>query len=1080
MPAHRAGAPIPPSSPTKARQRRAVAAGLVTAVLFLTIVGAGLILIWPNLVNRPGGTVTATNNFDQVVVVLMENKNLADVYGPAPYMTQLADQYAFAQHWASLTNPSQPNYIGLIGGSLFGVSGDGNHPNLNHPTIVDIIENSGHTWKAFAEDASGSGCGLRPPRGEDHFPFLSFVTITGNPARCANLQAGSGQAVIDAFNAGTNFIWLTPNDCNNMHSCSVSTGDNYLKGWVPTLLSAMAGKKAALILTFDEGYTNPPYVYTGFSGTAAKTGYKSTASYNHYSLIKLIEDVWGGGNLGQGDVNAPSPVEFFQAGGPDFSISANPTSVSFGAGQSSTSTVRMTASGGFAGTVGLSAASNPSGVSASCVPSSISGGQTSTCTLSSSTPGSYTITVTGTSGSLVHTASIAATVTASGPTARFTHSPVLPKVGETVTFDASSSTDTDASATLQARWDWEGDGQWDTSYSSALTAQHAYSAPGMHTVILEILDSNALTGTASAVVSVLASSGEGIGAPPGYGLTDPAALRAHAPMYINGNAGFTAANGVQSGSGTAADPYVIRDWFIDGTLYPGSQAMIHIENTDAYVVIENNKIVNLANSNHWEAIQLGHWPATINTQHVTIRHNDVENAQHAYGIAVRSGSSDVHVEANFVRTDANYDWVYGIMTDRGVHDVTVSGNYVDAYTSVAFHTAGIHLSDTYVDDASRATGLVATQNTVVNATAAAIESGSSTGTVITGNLVYTDTAGLPSVGAGYPRGIDTAWNSVGTIVFGNLIHTFASGILVGADDDVVASNTIFGVDYGIFVPDNGSIPGVAVFGGTIYNTTMWDVSREAVRLPNAFGGTVVDLGSGIRSTDLTSVLLATDRAASRIAIAWSGLAVNLSATVDGTVFFDTAVATESQNLQATWTGSIAKLNLTALSPHRLAFHLESGAGVLLEGTGFASNGLYHVTRTDPSGTSEVLTVQSSSSGGLSLTVPAAEPSDYVISTDATPGPSPEPGFPSLPTIPGLPGFLQTMPFFLILLGVLPMVVTLLLVRRRRRRRGRSRPPSRKAAPRSSRSRRIDSSSSREAPDALEADDEPDAGDTRLW
>src|SRR5205807_1742597 len=117
--------------------------------------------------------------------------------------------------------------------------GDGNHPNLNHPTIVDLIENTGHTWKAFGEDASGTGCGLNPPRGEDHFPFLSYTTITGSPSRCANLLPGSGNEVINAFNAGTNFIWLTPNDCNNMQSCSVATGDNYIHGWVPQLVTSM-------------------------------------------------------------------------------------------------------------------------------------------------------------------------------------------------------------------------------------------------------------------------------------------------------------------------------------------------------------------------------------------------------------------------------------------------------------------------------------------------------------------------------------------------------------------------------------------------------------------------------------------------------------------------------------------------------------------------------------------------------------------------------------------------------------------------------------------------------------------------
>src|SRR5439155_393212 len=83
------------------------------------------------------------------------------------------------------------------------VSGDGNHPNLNHPTLVDLIETAGKSWKAVAEGASGSGCGLNPPRGEDHFPFLSYTTITGNSARCANLIGGDSNTVISQFNAGT-------------------------------------------------------------------------------------------------------------------------------------------------------------------------------------------------------------------------------------------------------------------------------------------------------------------------------------------------------------------------------------------------------------------------------------------------------------------------------------------------------------------------------------------------------------------------------------------------------------------------------------------------------------------------------------------------------------------------------------------------------------------------------------------------------------------------------------------------------------------------------------------------------------
>ena len=602
--------------------------GAVAASILLVVVAlVGASALSSNLLGQstlpPGEPVRdqATGNFDQLVVVLMENKNLNEVYGPAPYMTQLADNYSFSEGWASITNPSQPNYIAILGGSTFGVSGDGNHLNLNHPTMVDVLENTSKTWKAFAENASGTGCSINPPRGEDHFPFLSYTTITSNSARCANLLPGSYNEVISALNEGTNFIWLTPNDCNNMHSCSVATGDAWIQSWVPNLLLAMAGKNAALIIMFDEAYTSPPYIYMSFSGPATKLAYTSNASYTHYSLLKLIEDVWGGGNLGQGDVTAPSPLEFFNAGGPDFRLSANPRTVSFAPGLSATSTISLQATGGFSGTVTLTAASAPAGVTPSCAPSNISGSQTSTCTFASSTPGSYTVTVTGTNGSLVHTTSISVTVTTpvspdftitaspdtvsfvpgqsassaislqstgsfngavsltaastpaglttscapvsisgtqtstcttSGstpgsytvivtgtngtlshtaslavtvmapgpPTARFTFAPSYPKVNNSVAFDASSSTDPDPSATLQARWDWEGDGVWDTSWSSTLTSQHVFTTAGTYLVELEIVDSHGLTADIGQWVAV-SNPGDGDKTPPQVAILSP-------------------------------------------------------------------------------------------------------------------------------------------------------------------------------------------------------------------------------------------------------------------------------------------------------------------------------------------------------------------------------------------------------------------------------------------------------------------------------------------------------------------------------------------------------------------------------
>src|SRR5207244_11927502 len=102
---------------------------------------------------------------------------------------------------------------------------------------------------------------------------------------------------------------------------------------------------------------------------------------------------------------------------PDFSLSANPASVSFAGGQSAPSTISFQPSGGFTGTVALTGASVPAGVTTTCAPTSISGSQTSTCTLSATNAGSYTVTITGTSGTRVHAKSIAATVAAAGPIA---------------------------------------------------------------------------------------------------------------------------------------------------------------------------------------------------------------------------------------------------------------------------------------------------------------------------------------------------------------------------------------------------------------------------------------------------------------------------------------------------------------------------------------------------------------------------------------------------------------------------------------------------------------------------------------
>jgi hypothetical protein len=103
------------------------------------------------------------------------------------------------------------------------------------------------------------------------------------------------------------------------------------------------------------------------------------------------------------------------ATGNDFSISANPGSVTVGQGASANSTISTAVTSGSAQSVALSATGLPSGATASFSPMSVNAGGSSTLTLSagSSTPaGSYTVTVTGTGASATHTTSVSFTVTA--------------------------------------------------------------------------------------------------------------------------------------------------------------------------------------------------------------------------------------------------------------------------------------------------------------------------------------------------------------------------------------------------------------------------------------------------------------------------------------------------------------------------------------------------------------------------------------------------------------------------------------------------------------------------------------------
>src|SRR5436190_5558626 len=137
---------------------------------------------------------------------------------------------------------------------------------------------------------------------------------------------------------------------------------------------------------------NPAYFYDVTQGSNG--GYNAGAPYDFVT------------GLGSPVANALVPALAPSTQNPDFALSATPASQIVTAGASTSYTISASSVGGFSSTINLSLSGLPSGSTASFSPQSVNGSGNSTLTVatSSSTPaGSYTLTITGQSGALVHT-----------------------------------------------------------------------------------------------------------------------------------------------------------------------------------------------------------------------------------------------------------------------------------------------------------------------------------------------------------------------------------------------------------------------------------------------------------------------------------------------------------------------------------------------------------------------------------------------------------------------------------------------------------------------------------------------------
>ena len=276
---------------------------------------------------------------------------IAQVSGQAPTLATQAD----CPLWIPF-----PGHV--VAGEYHQVLGEGCVYPAAVPTLGSQLSAAGRSWTAYLQDmgndpgrdntvstARGPACGHpatwsidhteRAERGDQyaarHDGFTFFRSVTANPAFCAAHILSFRPLPGDLARASATpaFSFIAPNLCNDGHDAPCADGapgglvqaDRFLAQWVPVIMAAPAYRDGGLIvITFDEGSdaaaccgessglgpSHPNVPLPGKTGRGGgrigavllsplvRPGTVSTVQYNHYSLLRTIEDIFALPHLG--------------------------------------------------------------------------------------------------------------------------------------------------------------------------------------------------------------------------------------------------------------------------------------------------------------------------------------------------------------------------------------------------------------------------------------------------------------------------------------------------------------------------------------------------------------------------------------------------------------------------------------------------------------------------------------------------------------------------------------------------------------------------------------------------------------
>lgn len=256
--------------------------------------------------------------FERIFIIIFENKSEQAVRDNA-FMKGLHAQGVRLTKYFGVAHPSQPNYIAATAGLPL-ISDDNKH-DLDSTNIVDLLEAKGVTWKAYMEDMPESDKAVHISKNRLYFrkhnPFVSFNNVRNNPARLEKIVNARHLQEDVKKNALPQFSWYTPNIQHDGHSPPddfqptnplrhVNFIAQWLEGFLPPLLAEPKFAQGTLVaVIFDESIPHADnHVYAALLGDMVKPNTVESEMYNHYSLLRTVEENFQLDSLGKNDLSA--------------------------------------------------------------------------------------------------------------------------------------------------------------------------------------------------------------------------------------------------------------------------------------------------------------------------------------------------------------------------------------------------------------------------------------------------------------------------------------------------------------------------------------------------------------------------------------------------------------------------------------------------------------------------------------------------------------------------------------------------------------------------------------------------------